>query len=155
VAVVLFAALTAVVLLQVLNRLVLHLPIIWSEEAARFLFFWVVLLGAAQSVRRRRHLVLDIAMGRRPGRRARFVLDLVPDLAILGFSVFLLAQGIGYAYEGLLRTAPNSGVSMGLVFAAIPVFALLSIGYTAVNLAADWRNFREGRTRDDRPAAAE
>ena len=45
VAVALFAALTAVVALQVVNRLVLHLPITWSEEIARFLFFWVVLLG--------------------------------------------------------------------------------------------------------------
>ena len=66
VAVLLFAALTAVVGLQVVNRLALHLPIIWSEEAARFLFFWVVLLGAAIGVRQRRHFVLDVAP-KRPG----------------------------------------------------------------------------------------
>ena len=40
VAVLVFAALTAVVSLQVLNRMALHLPLIWSEEVARFLFFW-------------------------------------------------------------------------------------------------------------------
>ena len=45
VAVIVFAALTMVVGLQVLDRLVLHQSFIWSEEVARFLFFWVVLLG--------------------------------------------------------------------------------------------------------------
>ena len=39
IAVVLFAALTLVVSLQVLTRFVLHLPFIWSEELSRFLFF--------------------------------------------------------------------------------------------------------------------
>ena len=60
IATVLFALLTGVVALQVLTRFVLHAPIIWSEEVARFLFFWVVLLGAAMSVKDRRHFVIDV-----------------------------------------------------------------------------------------------
>lgn len=141
VAAVLFAALTAVVALQVLTRFVLHTPFIWSEEAARFLFFWVVLLGAALSVKTRRHFVLDITAGRRRPRSRwlRWLLDAVPDLCILGFSVLLLVQGIGYVRVGLLRTATNSQVNMGLVYAAIPVFAALSVAYTAGHLLAGWR----------------
>jgi TRAP-type C4-dicarboxylate transport system permease small subunit len=153
-AVLIFAALTAVVALQVLNRMVLHLPIIWSEEAARFLFFWVVMLGAAMSVRTRRHFVLDLSMGRRrPADTApRFVLDAVPDFFVLAFAVFLLVEGLGYARTGALRTATNSGIGMGLVYAAIPAFAALSILYSARNLRASHRAFREGRPR--RPPAA-
>jgi TRAP-type transport system small permease protein len=157
VAVVLFAALTAVVALQVLTRFVLHAPFIWSEEVARFLFFWVVLLGAAMSVRRRRHFVVDVTGGRRGGLgpRGRLLFDAVPDLCVLGFSVFLLVQGIVYTRVGLFRVATNSGLSMGLVYAALPVFALLSIVYAGVGLVRVTRGgaSREEATSTDTPAA--
>ena len=90
IATVLFALLTGVVALQVLTRFVLHAPIIWSEEVARFLFFWVVLLGAAMSVKDRRHFVIDVTGGRTSGARLRqgsgealrFLLDIVPDVSV-------------------------------------------------------------------------
>ena len=149
-AVVLFAALTVVVSLQVFTRFVLHIPFIWSEEVARFLFFWVVLLGAALSVRSRRHFTIDIGIGRTiaTGRRAGFLLDVIPDLCVLGFSVFLLVQGLEYTRSGVLRTATNSGVNMAFVYAAIPVFALLSIVYSASGLL----RALSGRGRDAAPA---
>jgi TRAP-type transport system small permease protein len=156
-AVILFAALTGVVGLQVLNRLALHLPIIWSEEVARFLFFWVVLLGAAISVQRRRHFVLDVmppGWRERTGAR-RFLLDAAPDLCVLAFAVFLLIQGIGYTRAGVFRTATNSDVNMAVVYAAIPLFAALAVAYAAGNLRADYRAFRAGRSPERRPPAAE
>jgi len=157
VAVPLFVALTAVVALQVLNRLVLHLPLIWSEEVARFLFFWVVLLGAAMSVRTRRHFVLDVTMGRRRRARGRvgLALGLVPHLCVLGFSVFLLVQGIAYARVGSLRTATNSGINMALVYAAIPTFAALTIAYSVLNIRRDLRTHRTAARPDRRPPPAE
>lgn len=135
-AAVLFAGLTAVVALQVLTRFVLHVPFIWSEEVARFLFFWVVLLGSAMSVRTRRHFVIDVTLGRtdRLGRLGRTVTRVTPDLCVIGFSLFLLVQGLGYVEVGLLRTATNSRLSMALVYAAIPVFAALSVIYSLGNL---------------------
>lgn len=157
VAVILFAVLTAVVALQVLNRLVLHLPIIWSEEVARFVFFWVVLLGAAIGVRGRRHFVVDLTGGgrQRGGGPLRFVLDVVPDLCVLGFAVFLLIQGIAYTQTGIFRTATNSEINMSFVYAAIPVFAALSVAYSVINLIADYRAFTTGRPLERRPPAAE
>lgn len=156
-AVFLFAALTAVVTLQVLNRVALHLGLIWSEEIARFLFLWVVMLGAALSVRRRRHFVLDVLPTRPLARfpSLQLVLDLFPDLCVLAFALFLLIQGIDYVRTGALRTATNSELNMSIVYASIPVFALLSVVYAARNLVADYRASRAGVTTDRRPPAAE
>lgn len=145
VAVALFSGLTLVVALQVFTRFVLHAPFIWSEELARFLFFWVVLLGSSLSVRQRRHFVIDVTTGgtllpeRGPRTRSpgRFLLDLIPDLCVLGFSVLLFVQGIGYAEVGLLRVGPNSQVNMAVVYAAIPVFAALSVLYSLGHLVTD------------------
>jgi TRAP-type C4-dicarboxylate transport system permease small subunit len=74
---------------------------------------------------------------------------------VLGFSVFLLVEGIGYMRTGLFRTATNSGVNMALVYAAIPMFAGLSIAYSAANLLADVRAFRAGHSVEPRPQPAE
>jgi TRAP-type C4-dicarboxylate transport system permease small subunit len=153
VATVLFAALTLVVALQVFTRFVLHDPFIWSEEAARFLFFWVVLLGAAMSVKDRRHFVIDVTMGREVtrGRTLRFLFDIVPGLCVLGFSLLLLVEGIGYTEVGLLRIGTNSRINMALVYGAIPVFAALSAVYSAGRLLLDCAAFLEGRGAAPRP----
>lgn len=154
IAAVLFTMLTAVVALQVFSRFVMHAPLIWSEEAARFLFFWVVLLGAAMSVKDRRHFVIDVTGGRTwGGPTLRFLLDIVPDVCVLAFSVLLLAEGAGYAQVGLFRTASNSRVNMALVYAAIPTFAALSAIYAAANLLVDCAAFRRGRGPAPRPPA--
>jgi TRAP-type C4-dicarboxylate transport system permease small subunit len=146
IAVVLFAALTLVVSLQVLTRFVLHLPFIWSEELSRFLFFWVVMLGAAMSVKNRRHFVIDVTMGRIDtwSPNLRFLLNAFPHLCILAFAALLFVQGIGYTRIGLLRTATNSQVNMGLVYLAIPVFAALTFLYALGNLLLDYSAHRRG-----------
>jgi TRAP-type C4-dicarboxylate transport system permease small subunit len=155
IAAVLFISLTGVVALQVFTRFVLHAPVIWSEEVARFLFLWVVLLGAAMSVKDRRHFVIDVTGRRRSrGPTLRFLLDVVPDVCVLGFSLLLLAEGVGYAQVGLFRTASNSRVSMALVYAAIPTFAALSAIYATANLLVDWAAFRQGRGPTPRPPQA-
>jgi TRAP-type C4-dicarboxylate transport system permease small subunit len=155
IAAVLFTMLTAVVALQVFSRFVIHAPLIWSEEVARFLFFWVVLLGAAMSVKDRRHFVLDVMGGRTSAAPTlRFLLDIVPDLCVFGFSVLLLVEGLGYAQVGLFRTASNSRVNMAIVYSAIPTFAALSALYAAANLLADLTAFRQGRRPPPRPPAA-
>jgi TRAP-type transport system small permease protein len=154
IAAVLFTMLTAVVALQVVSRFVVHAPVIWSEEVARFLFFWVVLLGAAMSVKDRRHFVLDITGGRASGSPTLRLLDIVPDACVLAFSVLLIVEGTGYAQVGLFRTASNSRVNMALVYAAIPTFAVLSAIYAAVNLLVDCAAFRQGRGPAPRPPAA-
>ena len=146
-----FAALTIVVLLQVLTRFVLHVPMIWSEELARFLFFWVVMLGAALSVKNRRHFVIDVSMGAEPGPRLRFFYAVFPDLCVLSFMLFLLVQGIAYAREGALRMATNSHINMALVYGAIPVFAGLSIIYSSFNLLRDVNGFRSGQQAEPPP----
>jgi TRAP-type C4-dicarboxylate transport system permease small subunit len=137
----------------VLTRFVLHLPFIWSEEAARFLFFWVALLGAAMSVRARRHFVLDVTGVAARSDRKIGPADLVPDACVLAFSLLLLVEGIGYVGVGLLRTASNSQVNMGLVYAAIPVFAGLSALYAAGNLAGDVAALSRGESAAPFPPA--
>ena len=129
----LFVALTSVVSLQVLSRYVWETPFLWSEEIARFVFFWVALMGGAISVRNRRHFVIDLSgasmgdAGPSPTRGGR-TLDLLRDVLMCGFCVLMTWVSIGFAESGSYRTAANSHVSFVWVYAALPVtFATMSL----------------------------
>ena len=67
----LMAAITGVVAFQVLTRYVFQHPAAWPEEAARYLFVWVALLGAALGVDRGVHFSLDLLTSRLPAGAAR------------------------------------------------------------------------------------
>lgn len=55
---ILAAILSVVVLLQVVFRYALNNPLHWTEEMARFLLIWIVLLGAAIGIKRKSHFPL-------------------------------------------------------------------------------------------------
>ncbi len=57
-------AATAITILQVLFRYVLKIPFIWSEEVTRFLFIWIVWLGAALGIPRGKHMVIEFIRDR-------------------------------------------------------------------------------------------
>lgn len=57
--IVLVAAMTVACLVQVIWRYALGDPLIWSEEAARYLFIWLSYLAAWLAWKRRDHIALD------------------------------------------------------------------------------------------------
>jgi TRAP-type C4-dicarboxylate transport system permease small subunit len=154
--VVLFVGLTAVVTLQIVSRFVFHSPYIWSEEVARFLFFWVALTGASISVRLRRHFVIDVihmmaADGSTRMARLEAWLRLFGDIAILGFSVLLFVLGWEYTGLGTFRVGTNSEINMSLVYAAIPFAAGTMITYSLANIVETLTDFRRRDGDGDRP----
>lgn len=78
-------------LLQVVARYVLFIPIPWTEELARILFSWSMLLGIAVAIRRREHVRVLALLERFPAP-LRTALELGFALAILLF-LLSLARG--------------------------------------------------------------
>jgi TRAP-type C4-dicarboxylate transport system permease small subunit len=143
--VLLLLALILVVFFQVLTRYVLHTPLLWSEEAARFLLFWVVLMGAGLSVKSRRHFTLElIEEGKIKSPGWRRVLRLIPDFFILIFGLFMIAAGTIYWLLAGSRVAPNSGVNMRWVFAAIPLSGMTIVIYSLYHVLTKNQGRRGG-----------
>jgi TRAP-type C4-dicarboxylate transport system permease small subunit len=133
--VILFVALILVVFSQVITRYVLHTPLLWSEEAARFLLFWVALLGAGMSVKTKKHFtieVMDFEKLRNPSLRT--TLRLIPDVCIFLFGIFMTIVGTSYSVMGGLRVATNSRINMRYVFAAIPIAGITIVVYSAYHI---------------------
>lgn len=89
----LVALLTGVTFSQVVSRYVFDDPLIWSEEAARYLFVWVTMVGAALGMREGGHYGLDIVVKRLP-RAVRGAVGTVAALVVLAFLAVLFVTGV-------------------------------------------------------------
>lgn len=103
----------------------------WIEEACLFGLAWVVFLGLGLALERGRHIAMTSLLERlAPGLRRG--LKLAIDLAGLLFSLYIakLALDIMLFVVRSGQSSPTLDVSMGWLYAAIPVgFALLALRY--------------------------
>ena len=138
--IVLFAtALVFVTFFQVLNRFLLHLPIAWTEEAARYLSVWVILLGAARAVRENTHIQVDIVLSRLPVT-PRQIIIIVTNLLTAGLLVVLVWKGWEILEIVARRRSPALRISMFYIYLAGPVAAALMLYYLLVRTLRVWRD---------------
>jgi TRAP-type C4-dicarboxylate transport system permease small subunit len=86
------AVLIVPVTMQVIARFTPLLPAyIWTEELARFLFIWMVMLGAMIGVREGTHFEVDVWPDLKP--RATALLRIVSHLFVLVFALVFIWWG--------------------------------------------------------------
>jgi len=132
----LVAAMTTVVFLQVFYRYFLAQSLSWSEELARYLFVWISLLGAALAVQKRGHFGMELFYDMLPAqarRIARIVISLLMGTAIL----VILVQGLLLYQKVAHQYSPAMGISMGLAYGSLPVGAGLMAVHLLVILFRD------------------
>lgn len=127
-------ALTVVVSYQVFSRYVDFVPrFLWTEEASRFCFIWVVLLGAAIAVREGSHFTIDVLPQRMPERLAHGLI--IAGLAVVAvIGVVMVIGGLRFFEIGLSRISTTSGIQLAWVYAAVPVSGFSILIFTAEKL---------------------
>jgi TRAP-type C4-dicarboxylate transport system permease small subunit len=117
-----FAALIAVVAIQVLARNVAAMPVIWTLDVAQLLFSWCIFLGAGVAFRRGAHYVVNLWPVTGP-------LSLIPAVASFVASaivvVVLVRNGIDMAEIMTRRQSQTLGISLTWYFAPIPICGAL------------------------------
>ncbi len=109
---VLICLLVIPVTLQIVARYTELIPrYIWTEEAARFLFIWIIMIGATIAVRERTHFDVDV-LPRPSTPRAKAVSQLIVDAAILVIAAVFVVYGWGYAAFGYAQTSELTGINM-------------------------------------------
>jgi TRAP-type C4-dicarboxylate transport system permease small subunit len=141
------AVLVLDVLWGVATRYLLGEQSSWTEELARMLLIWVVLLGSAVAYGGREHLGLDYFVGRMdPVSRRRTAI--VTDLVVLFFAVSVLLGG-GYrrVYDTfeLGQMLMALGIGKGFVYLAVPVSGAFFVLFGVESLMETlWGAPREG-----------
>lgn len=85
-------AVLAITIVAVVRRYLLSDPLLGADAAVGFLVVFIVMLGAAEALRRGDHIRIDILYDR-CGPRLRWWLDLLAQLSVLGFAVLLGLTG--------------------------------------------------------------
>lgn len=133
---VLLVGLVVVVTLQVLFRYLFYQPMGWTEEAGRYLFIWLSLLGAAVGVKHRAHFGVDLLVKRLARAGGGPLLALIDALGV-GFCAVLTWFGGTLVLRTLDQTSPGLNLPMGVPYLALPIGGVLMIAYFLRHLLDD------------------
>lgn len=122
--VVLLAALTLLVGVQIAGRFLFGYSIFWSDELARFLLAWSAFLGMSVGVRRGAHPAVGNLVRGLPPRGARVALWVAAACSLVFFLV-MVGYGTLLVQRTWLQRSPSLGLRMGLPYLAVPVAGVL------------------------------
>ena len=117
------AILIVPVTLQIISRYTALIPSwIWTEELSRFLFIWMVMLGAMIGIREHSHFEVDVWPDLPPKPTAW--LRIISHLCVLGFALVFVWWGVEFVRFGWNQTSELADLPMGFIFVAWPLAGL-------------------------------
>ena len=118
------------VMLQIISRYTSLIPsYIWTEELARFLFIWTVMIGAMLGVRDSAHFDVDLLP--RLGARGDAFMRIVAKLGVLAIAIVFVTGGIEFTRFAWNRTSELAELPLWLIHIAWPVAGVTWISSSA------------------------
>lgn len=114
------AAMALVVFLQVLFRYVLHLPLFWTEEFARYCLVWASLLGAGIALKRHQHIAVTFFLERFP-QRLSGILSIAGSISVVLILVVMTWGGIRLVLITSAQISPALRIPMAVPYLALPI----------------------------------
>jgi TRAP-type C4-dicarboxylate transport system permease small subunit len=109
--------------LQIIARYTALIPsYIWTEEMARFLFIWTIMIGAMIGVRESAHFEVDIWPDL--SRRAEAAIRILARLGVLALAVVFVVAGTEFTRFAWHRTSELADLPLWLIHMAWPVAGL-------------------------------
>jgi TRAP-type C4-dicarboxylate transport system permease small subunit len=132
------AVLVLPVSLQIFSRFTSLIPsYIWTEEMARFLFVWMVMIGAMIGVRESTHFEVDVWP--RVGARAEAALRILSGLAVLVFALVFVWSGIEFTEFAWNRISELAELPLWLIHVAWPLTGFTWIVFLGEKMLDDLR----------------
>ena len=135
----LIALLTFAVFLQVVLRYVFRTGIEGLDEAPRYLFVWLVMIGAAAAMHRGEHTTLEYFRLRLTARGRALATVITEGAGILLF-LSMIKTSLVLVPNSQLQSSPGLGLPLGYVYAAVPIGAALIVLPMAWRLVAALRD---------------
>lgn len=113
-----FAAMVAVIFLQVIMRYVFNNSLSWSEELGKFFFVWITWLGISLGERVGEHIKITMLTDRLPFKVAQIV-NIISEIIVIAICAVTFYYGVSLVFS-----------QMGTHYAGIKIS--VSWGYLAV-----------------------
>jgi TRAP-type C4-dicarboxylate transport system permease small subunit len=108
------------VTLQIVSRYTGLIPsYIWTEEMARFLFIWTIMIGAMIGVREASHFEVDVWP--ELSRRSEALVRILSRLGVLALAVVFVWGGIEFTRFAWNRTSELADLPLWMIHIAWPV----------------------------------
>jgi TRAP-type transport system small permease protein len=106
--------------LQIFSRYTSLIPsYIWTEEMARFLFVWMIMIGAMIGIRESTHF--DVDVWPRLGPRASALLKIISSVFVLVFALVFIWWGWEFTRFAWNRTSELADLPLWLIHIAWPL----------------------------------
>ena len=132
------AILVVPVALQILSRHTPWVPSwIWTEEMARFLFIWMIMIGAMVGIRDGAHFDVDLWPELPP--RANALLRVVADVFVLIMALVFIWYGIRFVLFGWDQTSELAELPMTWIFISWPLAGFTWVVFLGERFLANLR----------------
>ena len=122
--------------LQIFSRYTALIPsYIWTEEMARFLFIWTIMIGAMIGVRESTHLEVDVWP--RLGARGEAAVKLVARIGVLVAALVFVWAGYEFTRFAWNRTSELAELPLWLIHVAWPATGITWIIFLGEQMARD------------------
>ena len=129
--------------LQIISRYTDLIPSwIWTEELSRFLFIWMVMLGAMIGVREHTHFEVDVWPELKPRHAA--LLRIVSHVFVLIFALVFIWWGVEFVRFGWSQNSELAELPMAFIFMAWPVAGITWVLFLGESFVANIRILRGG-----------
>ncbi len=116
------------VTLQIVSRYTPFIPsYIWTEEMARFLFVWTIMIGAMVGVREAQHFEVDVWPDL--SRRSEALVRILARLGILALALVFVWAGLEFTRFAWNRTSELADLPLWLIHVAWPVAGFTWIAF--------------------------
>ena len=123
----LFIAMLLVVTIQIVSRYFFSFAIPWTEELSRWLYIYIVFIGASEAVSRRDHIAIDIVPNRL-GPKTNYLLDIAIHLIFAATAAVIVHRGYLFGLRMDRLGSITMHVQMSWLYMAVP------IGFTLVGI---------------------
>ena len=132
------AILIVPVTLQIISRYTALIPSwIWTEEASRFLFIWMVMLGAMIGIREHTHFEVDVWPDVSP--RGNALLRIISDVFVLVFALVFIWWGLEFVRFGWDQLSELAELPMPWIFFAWPIAGATWVIFLGESFVDSWR----------------
>jgi TRAP-type transport system small permease protein len=132
------AILVIPVTLQIFSRYTELIPsYIWTEEMARFLFIWMIMIGAMIGVRESTHFEVDLWPQVNP--RVEAAVRLVGSFCVLAFALVFVWSGYEFTAFAWYRISELAELPLWLIHMAWPITGVTWLIFLGEQMAANLR----------------
>ena len=124
--------------LQIFSRYTELIPsYIWTEEMARFMFIWTIMIGAMIGVRESTHFEVDVWP--QLGPRGEAVARLLGRLGLMAAAIVFVSAGIEFTRFAWKRTSELADLPLWYIHVAWPVTGFSWLAFLGEQVVADLR----------------